>query len=227
MSTEPAIWDYFRRTLDPTMLYEIAAGDYETATAQHLIELEKILNSGRLPDFLDWEPREALSLYSWSKAEVDDSRTHTMRLFSCVVLLAASASSHSNEHLWQQADKLIIAIDSAVCLGQAQLLYLDQFLLDLLPRLASNCDETDRLFFYIGVALLAQILQKTAAQQDFFLQQASIAEQAYLQASASDRQDQVLAYLEYSLRLELWQAHLAPYANKWQTRPCIAAGDQA
>ena len=81
-----------------------------------------------IPDPLEWEPREVLALGRWGDYQVKDKGVIKRIFFCAFVLLAASEGKESIKKLHGQISNMIIAIDCASLLGEAELSMLLAFL---------------------------------------------------------------------------------------------------
>jgi hypothetical protein len=158
MLSELAIWRHFQKEITESELKEISEADYGYDAEEHFRLLKNILLSGKLPDRLEWEPREVLGLVSWCEYWKEGSTALVLANFCAVVLLAASERKLSNEHLDGQIEKMIIAIDSSKLLGNGRTENLYEFFQYLVPKVKLQEVEEDFLYFNISLFILASFI---------------------------------------------------------------------
>ncbi|MET7426735.1 hypothetical protein [Dactylosporangium sp. NPDC005555] len=91
--SELALRDWVRTRLNTSIVRELATLDHGMKVDEHRRAIEELLVARRLPDELDWVPREVLELSAHTVCTERDPvpgsagwRGHVARLFSCLVL---------------------------------------------------------------------------------------------------------------------------------------------
>ncbi|GAA1534083.1 hypothetical protein GCM10009827_060210 [Dactylosporangium maewongense] len=99
--SELALRDWVRTRLNASIIREIAALDYGMRVDGHRRAIEELLVARRLPDELEWEPGEVLSLCASTpiadRHPVPGSagwRAHVARLFACTILTRTGEAAH-------------------------------------------------------------------------------------------------------------------------------------
>ena len=115
--SETALRDWVRTRLNASIVLHIANLDYGWRAEEHRNAIEDLLAARRLPDELEWEPREVLSLCSHTPIAdrhpvpgTDGWRDHVARLFSCMMLTRTGEGG-------TLAEPLALLVESALDLG--------------------------------------------------------------------------------------------------------------
>lgn len=218
MLKDLTIWHRFQNEISENDLKIISEADYGYDVEEHFAALENILSTGELPGRLEWEPREVLSLVSWTDYwdEGDASREHAY--FCSAVLLAASEQKLSNECLHGQVEKMIIAIDTSKLLGQGRTEDLYEFFRYLLPKIKLEEVEEDFLYFNLSFFVLAAMLNKPSDELDEIVASVLEAERAVAQYRDEELNPDIFAYTLFDQRIDIWRRYYREYAGLLEER---------
>lgn len=218
--TPQSIWQRLKSEISDAQLRDIATADYDYSTEKHYQALRDILNHGKLPVKLEWEPREVLSLCRWRKYEGNTEASLTV-FFCSVCLVAAAESPQSSEMLDGQIDNLIVAIDTAQQLGGDWLEEFYRLLIELLPHISVEVHDEDYLYFHLATYLSARILGLHEQECGALLGEV-IAAERLIQTHWAHQQGlpnaDILSYSCFDSRHELWSGYLKQFGTELESR---------
>ena len=212
MLKELAIWHRFQSEITEYDLKSISETDYGYGVEEHFQALRNILFSGQLPDRLEWEPREVLSLVSWNEYWKEGERSCKQAYFCSVVLLAASEQKLSNEHLDGQIEKMIVAIDASRLLGERRTEDLYEFFQYLLPKIKLQEVEEDFLYFNLSLFVLASMLRKPSEELDNLMANVVNAERLVAKRCHYELQQNIFAYTFFNQRIRIWERYYEKFS---------------
>jgi hypothetical protein len=217
MLSELTIWRRFQKEITESELKEISEADYGYDAEEHFRLLKNILLSGKLPDRLEWEPREVLGLVSWCEYWKEGSTALVLANFCAVVLLAASERKLSNENLDGQIEKMIIAIDSSKLLGNGRTENLYEFFQYLVPKIKLQEVEEDFLYFNISLFILASMLKKPGNVLEELASNVIKAERAVANHCQCDLKKDVFGYTFFDQRIGIWRRYYEEFGGLLET----------
>lgn len=90
-SDRTALLDWARDRMTPAMVKKLASCDNGYDLKAHMRAISEIIDFGRVPFDLQWEPSEVFGLWSWRPDENDneDPVDHVINVFACSVLVLA------------------------------------------------------------------------------------------------------------------------------------------
>lgn len=218
MLKDLTIWRRFQSEISENDLKVISEADYGYDAKEHFRVLKSILFSGKLPERLEWEPREVLSLISWNEYWKEDRHSCELAFFCSVVLLAASEQKLSNEHLDGQIEKMIIAIDASRLLGEGRTENLYEFFQYLLPKIKLQEVEEDYLYFNLSLFLLASMLNRPTEELDELIAIILRAERAVAECCHYDLNPDIFAYTFFHQRITIWRRYYEEFAKLLEER---------
>lgn len=214
MNTKLSIWGYFQNSITETDLRYIADSDCGFDKDLHYKNLKGILSTGILPEKLEWEPREVLSLVRWEDYNDEDFESVNRVFFSSFILLAATEQENSMDLLEGQVENVIISIDCANALGREQLEILYQFFEYLIPKLSAKSIEEDLIYFNLGFYLLSKILCKPNDVVKCIVDNTISAEKQVREYLKFDFEQDILKYTCFDQKINLWQEYLSKYDDE-------------
>jgi len=134
--------------VDDSMLRSIAQADYGHDTGKHLKALVAIRDNQLIPAPMEWHPAEVLELIRWSEPKDPDG--HLLRLFSCAVLLRATAEPENEGADLGEDSTIVQLVSSAMALGPE----ISRAALRFLCWRMQNGPEEDRDCPYLAIAVL-------------------------------------------------------------------------
>ena len=212
------IWRRFQSEINENDLKRISEADYGYNANEHFFALKSILFSGKLPERLEWEPREVLGLVSWNEYWKEDVSSCEQAYFCSVVLLAASEQKLSNEHLDGQIEKMIIAIDTSKLLGQGRTKDLYEFFQYLLPKIMLQEVEEDFLYFNLSLFVMASMLNKSPDELDELISIVLRVERAVAEHCQYELNPDIFAYTFFDQRINIWRKYYEEFANLLEER---------
>ncbi len=207
------IWRRFQLEVTDRDLKKISEADSGFGVKESFRSLKSILSSGKLPDILDWEPREVLCLTSWGDYRNNQYKSSGLTYFCAVILLAASEQPLSTDFLDGQIEKMIIAIDSAKILGNGRIENLYEFFKYLVPKVKLQEVVEDFLYFNVALFILASMLYEPADVLEELALKTIDAELAVVKFCEYDFKQDVFGYTFFNQRIAIWRKYYKEYGG--------------
>ena len=201
------IWDMLKPELSDELLDGIARADGEFGYKENDAILRRIRKTGILPEYLEWEPHEVLSLVSWTESHTAPAEIYEV-LFSCLVILAVTESEASALKLEGQAEKIIIAIDCAVKLGPDWVEALYEFFDILVPKLDMDILEEDWLYFKLGRFALSVLCGQDDEHNPYIPDVLTAEEDILRFVEPLAKNEDIMSYTYFDQRRKLWDFYL-------------------
>lgn len=191
-----ALLDWLRPQMNQERLLSVARADYGMEADRHLIALREIVETGLIPQPLDWHPGEVLHLTRWGQGiHVDQVE----RAFACAVLCIAEVDPFERS----DADAVIL-LESCLVLGDEAITRLPGLFVALVEATTWRFDDDIE---FATDAVLALLL--TAGHLDPADPRLDALAETTLDAGGLHE------LLQDSMRAELWQriaADVLPHA---------------
>jgi hypothetical protein len=143
------------RMVSPKIMRMIAAADYGHRAEEHAARIREIVETGVVPDPLEWYPGEVLELVRWSEPEdpswrpgAEGRNGHIARAFSCAALLSAAGAAGDG-------DTIVQLVASVLALGPALAPAAAGFFAARL--LDARLGVEERPFFIFGLLVLLRL----------------------------------------------------------------------
>ncbi|WP_428243527.1 hypothetical protein [Gynuella sp.] len=212
------LWGLLKENITVDMLQSIAIADYGYDSEEHFSALKNIYDNSETPATLKLEPKEVLSLVSWSKYLDDESEELYKVLFCVFILLVSSVDEESSNRLEGRSDKLIIGLDCAEKLGRATLECFYDFVKAINSRISLALVEEDLLYLRLDEYICSQMTNQAPSvflelQEKLVDDEIAVAEifEYHIEYHAD-----VFKYTFYNQKVELWKAYYSTYCAEYE-----------
>ena len=212
------LWGLLKENVTVEMLQSIAIADYGYDSDEHFSALKNIYDNSEIPATLKWEPKEVLSLVSWSKYSDEESEELYKILFCVFILLVSSVDEESSNRLEGRSDKLIIGLDCAVKLRGAALECFYDFVKAINNRISLALVEEDLLYLTLGEYICSQMTNQDSSVFLGLQEKLVDAEIAVAEIFECDIEyhTDVFKYTFYDQKVELWKAYYSIYCAEYE-----------
>ncbi len=209
------------RSVDDSMLREIAEADYGFGVEAHLEALLAIKN-GLIPAPMEWEPHEVLAVTRWTEPdeagatwECTGDRGHWKRLWACAVLIRAGAEPDNDNRVMSEDDTIIQLVASAMRLGHEASQAALQFLCWHLEYRVVELGPSP--YSAVAAVLLCLFLDQSDSEVLHYLITLAKTEETDLSELFDDcRKSQTWKGIAYSLLIEPGALQSGPLNNELQ-----------